>query len=216
MEATHLQRTSRAPELHTSTSARRQRTPKLHLLNYNTFTSAHLLCAVAVQTRLKYPSFAINNQLSQTPSKFSSIPFSFHAKLTVTPCSETPDLQSSNPPRRYTYIEPPDLRACMPPYLYGSAPSRRYTYVNPLDLHASTSAHRQRDSRAPYIHTSMPPRLHVGYPPPALYTSIPPYLHISTSLDPQHASTSTRLQRAVNQIKGEHGEKRERNAADIR
>ena len=71
----------------------------------------------------------------------------------VPPCLDaatpTARLQSSMPPRRYTY-----MRAPRPPYLDIATPAARLRTSIPPYLYASTSACLQRASRPPYIHVS--------------------------------------------------------------
>src|SRR5947208_8850849 len=80
---------------------------------------------------------------------------------------------------------------------------RRYTYIEPPDLHASVSPRRYTCSAPPELHTSMLPHLHVCTAPPRLQRSIPPSLQCctlpcSSKIQFLRPSTSPPLQRSSN------------------
>ena len=69
-------------------------------------------------------------------------------------------------------------RASRAPELQASSPRRRHTYIAPpTAFHTSTSLHRHRASRAPYLHASPSLHLQIASTPPDLHTHMLPRLH---------------------------------------
>ena len=116
--------------------------------------------------------------------------------------------QTSIPPRRNTYIEPPALHASVSPSVHAYTPAaplqRSMPYTSILPLRHECIARRElHTSMLPLLHdciqslalqTERPPRFHVRSPaiePPALHTSIPPLL---PSSPPPLYTPATRLQ----------------------
>src|SRR6266480_491340 len=112
-------------------------------------------------------------------------------------------VRASIAPCRYTCSEPPELHISMLPHRYTPTPiSRPQTSLSrcrssrrkPQYLHASTSLRLQRVSRAPALHTFVPPRLHVCSAPPGLHASPSPCLQRASR--PLYFSISLHIQRA--------------------
>src|SRR6266480_4213031 len=87
-------------------------------------------------------------------------------------CSALPSLHSYILPRRYDYIEPPDLRTSMSTSL--DAPTALHTSIRPY-IHVATPT-----SRLQILLSSIPPCFHICMPAAHRNRSIPPCLHVAT------------------------------------